>query len=69
MNVIQRSLLSEGGLEKLMVQDGLTGLTSNPATFEQAIVGGTDHASTLQELAAEKGLKPQAVHQWLIIRG
>jgi hypothetical protein len=45
MNAIRRRLRSEGGLEKLMVQDGLTGLTSStPAMFEQAIVGSADHA-------------------------
>ncbi len=48
---IRRSLLTSGALRK-MVEDGdITGLTSNPTIFEQAIGGSTDYDDELHRLA------------------
>ncbi len=50
---IRRQLLTSGKLKK-MVRDGdITGLTSNPTIFEQAIAGSTDYDETIQELARD----------------
>ena len=38
---VDRNFLKSGGLRKLVAEDGLTGVTSNPAIFEKAI-GGSD---------------------------
>ena len=38
---VDRKFLASGGLRKLVAEDGLTGVTSNPAIFEKAI-GGSD---------------------------
>jgi hypothetical protein len=37
IDYISRRLLTGGGLQRLIVEDGLRGLTSNPAIFEKAI--------------------------------
>src|SRR5205085_7247217 len=50
---IRRQLLTSGKLKK-MVQDGdITGLTSNPTIFEQAIAGSTDYDETIETLARD----------------
>jgi transaldolase/glucose-6-phosphate isomerase len=60
LDYIRRSLITSGELKRLVVEDGLRGVTSNPAIFEKAIVGSTDYESVIesQESAAldAKGL-------------
>ena len=41
LDYIRRSLLESGDLQRLIDEDGLRGMTSNPSIFEEAI-GGTD---------------------------
>lgn len=41
LDYIRRDLLENGGLAKLIAEDGLSGLTSNPAIFEKAIAAST----------------------------
>lgn len=49
---IQRSLLTNGGLKKMIDEDGLSGMTSNPAIFEKAIAGSNDYDDVLKSLQA-----------------
>jgi len=39
LDYIERDLLAGGGLEKLVVEDGVRGVTSNPSIFRAAITG------------------------------
>ena len=39
---IRRGLITSGELQSLVDNDGLMGVTSNPAIFEKAITGSTD---------------------------
>jgi transaldolase/glucose-6-phosphate isomerase len=48
---IRRSLITSGELERMIEEDGLRGVTSNPAIFEKAITGSTDYIDAIQELA------------------
>jgi transaldolase/glucose-6-phosphate isomerase len=50
LDYIRRSLLTSGELQRLVTQDGLRGLTSNPSIFEKAIAGSTDYEDILSEL-------------------
>jgi transaldolase len=43
LDFVSRELLKSGGLAKLIVQDGLRGVTSNPSIFEKAIGHGDDY--------------------------
>lgn len=52
LDYIDRPLLDQGGLARLVAEDGVAGVTSNPAIFQKAIAGGTDYAGALDELAA-----------------
>ena len=53
LDYIRRSLLTSGELARLIEEDGLRGVTSNPAIFEKAITGSTDYAETLKALVAQ----------------
>jgi transaldolase len=48
-----RSLVSQGTLKKMIEEDGLRGLTSNPTIFEKAISGSKDYEDALRKLAGE----------------
>ena len=56
LDYIRRNLIVTGELARLIDEDGLRGMTSNPAIFEKAIAGSTDYAQTLDELAKQKDL-------------
>ena len=43
LDYIRRSLIISGELQRLIDEDGLRGVTSNPAIFEKAIAGSTDY--------------------------
>ena len=49
LDFLARRFIAEGGLKKLVEQDGLTGVTSNPSIFEKAIAEGSDYDSSLKE--------------------
>ena len=65
---IRRNLFTSGELKRLIEEDGLRGMTSNPAIFEKAIAGSTDYADLLQSLAAKRGLDATARYEILAIR-
>jgi len=44
LDYIRRSLLTSGERRRLLADDGLMGVTSNPAIFEKAIAGSTDYS-------------------------
>src|SRR5271157_4136332 len=51
LDQMRRSLLTTGELKRLIDNDGLRGLTSNPTIFEKAISGSQDYAEQLTSLA------------------
>lgn len=63
---IRRTLITGGDLERKVREDGLRGVTSNPAIFEKAIAGSQDYDASLQELARE-GKDAQGIYEALVI--
>jgi len=57
LDFIDRKLLAEGGLRKLVEEDGITGVTSNPSIFEKAMGHGDAYDA---ELAAFDKTHPDA---------
>src|SRR5678815_4571258 len=51
LDYIRRSLITSGELHRLIDEDGLRGITSNPAIFEKAIAGPTDYEGQPKEFA------------------
>jgi transaldolase / glucose-6-phosphate isomerase len=68
LDYIRRNLLTSGELKKLIDDDGLRGMTSNPAIFEKAIVGSTDYTDLLGTLAQKQHLDAKARYEVLAIR-
>ncbi|MDQ3831430.1 MAG: transaldolase [Candidatus Tectomicrobia bacterium] len=54
LDYLQRHLITSGELQRLIEDDGLRGITSNPAIFEKAISGSTDYAAALKALSGGK---------------
>ena len=50
---IRRGMITSGQLQTLIDQDGLMGMTSNPAIFEKAIAGSTDYVDAITQAASE----------------
>ena len=50
IDYIGRAFITSGEMQKL-IEAGITGMTSNPAIFEQAIAGSDDYDQELQQLA------------------
>jgi transaldolase len=63
---IRRSWLRDGTLMRLIEEDGLAGLTSNPAIFAKSIAQGTEYRAEAQSLA-RKGLAPGAIYETLAL--
>jgi transaldolase/glucose-6-phosphate isomerase len=68
LDYIRRSLLTSGELQHLIDDDGLRGVTSNPAIFEKAIAGSSDYTELLQSLASRTELDAKGRYELLAIR-
>ncbi|MGB6875750.1 MAG: bifunctional transaldolase/phosoglucose isomerase [Candidatus Acidiferrales bacterium] len=68
LDYIRRSLLTSGELQRLIDEDGLRGMTSNPSIFEKAITGSTDYADFLKSLDSRPELDAKARYEMLAIR-
>jgi transaldolase / glucose-6-phosphate isomerase len=53
LDYIQRNLIRSGELKRLVEEDGIRGVTSNPTIFEKAIAGSTDYDEALRALLAK----------------
>jgi transaldolase / glucose-6-phosphate isomerase len=67
LDYIRRSLITSGELQRLINEDGLRGVTSNPAIFEKAITGSTDYKELLDSADAQK-LDAKALYERLAVR-
>ena len=67
MDYIRRDLLTSGGLKKMIDEDGLRGMTSNPTIFEKAITGSKDYADIIESPEA-KTLDANGVFEKIAIR-
>src|SRR5580658_2032967 len=63
---LDRKLLDSGELQQLIDQDGVKGLTSNPAIFEKAIGEGDAYDDRLKALARQ-GDSPEALFEQLAV--
>src|SRR3954471_2207215 len=67
LDQIQRSLITGGELERLMREDSLGGVTSNPAIFEKAILGSSDYDEQIAE-AAGQGMDAVQIYEEIAIK-
>ncbi len=67
LDQIKRALISTGELQRLVEEDSLRGVTSNPTIFNAAILGSDDYDDQLAELA-RAGRDNREIYQELAIR-
>ncbi len=53
LDYIRRDLIRSGELKRLVEEDGLRGVTSNPTIFDKAMSGSTDYDMALRALLAD----------------
>src|ERR1035441_6634126 len=67
LDYIRRDLLKGGELQRLITEDGLRGMTSNPSIFEKSIAGG-QYQDFLDSLADRTNLDAKGHYELLAIR-
>ncbi|HEY1464252.1 MAG TPA: transaldolase [Terriglobales bacterium] len=68
LDYIRRDLITTGELKRLIDEDGLRGMTSNPTIFEKAISGSNDYSDLLKSLKEKANLDAKARFEALEIR-
>ncbi len=66
LDYIRRQMIDSGELKRLIDEDGLKGVTSNPAIFQKAIAGSTDYDEAIRSLA-QAGKSVEAIYQVLTV--
>ena len=67
LDYIRRTLITSGELRRLIDEDGLRGVTSNPAIFEKAITGSTDYRDILDSPDA-RNMDAKALYEKIAVR-
>jgi transaldolase / glucose-6-phosphate isomerase len=67
LDQIRRGMIESGELARMVEEDSLRGVTSNPAIFEKAILGSPDYDADITE-AAREGLSAREVYRRLAVR-
>ncbi len=63
---IRRKMILSGELKKLIDEDGIRGVTSNPAIFDKAIAGSPDYDDSIRAMALD-GKDIEAIYQTLTV--
>ena len=58
LDFLRRGLITDGGLARLIREDGVTGVTSNPTIFAKAIGGSSDYDEAIHQLAGQGRTNP-----------
>jgi transaldolase/glucose-6-phosphate isomerase len=64
---IRRDMMLNGQLKKMVKEDGLRGMTSNPTIFEKAIAAGAEYDNDLKKFA-KQGLRTYDIFEKLAIK-
>jgi transaldolase / glucose-6-phosphate isomerase len=68
LDYIRRELFTTGKLKQMIADDGLRGMTSNPAIFEKAIADSSLYDDMLRSLASRKDLDATGKFEQIAIR-
>ena len=66
MDFIRRGVISSGELQRLIEEDGVSGVTSNPSIFEKAIAESHDYDETIRALTRQ-GKDSNEIYQLLTV--
>lgn len=69
LDYIRRSFIDDGELRRMVEEDGLRGVTSNPAIFMKAITGSDEYDQHIQELlAGDPHIQTSDLYEALAVR-
>jgi len=68
LDYIRRDLITSGSLKKMIEEDGLRGMTSNPSIFEKAIGDSALYDDMLKSLASKPELNATSRYEQIAIR-
>jgi transaldolase len=68
LDYIRRDLFTTGKLKQMIANDGLRGMTSNPAIFEKAIADSSLYDDILKQLTSRKDLDATGKFEQIAIR-
>jgi len=66
MDFIRREMITSGELQRLIEEDGVSGVTSNPSIFEKAITESHDYDEAIHALTLE-GKTTDEIYQYLTV--
>jgi transaldolase/glucose-6-phosphate isomerase len=67
LDQLRRGMVESGELERMVEEDSLRGVTSNPAIFEKAILGSPDYDEDLARLA-KQGRSAREVYRFMALK-
>ncbi|MBA3810422.1 MAG: bifunctional transaldolase/phosoglucose isomerase [Caulobacteraceae bacterium] len=67
LDYLHRKILEDGELQRLITEDGLKGMTSNPSIFDKAIGEGDAYDAALNALIARRDAQPGDLYEALAI--
>ena len=67
LDFLSRDFLANGGLERLVKEDGLAGVTANPSIFEKAIVDSAAYDADIERAIADGDPSVSAIYERLAI--
>ncbi|MEX2365792.1 MAG: transaldolase, partial [Pseudohongiellaceae bacterium] len=66
LDYIRRDILTDGTLHRLIQNDAVKGVTSNPAIFEQAITSDTLYKKVIEN-GVRLGMEPAAIYEQVVV--
>jgi len=67
LDYLHRGILEDGQLDRLIAEDGLKGVTSNPTIFQKAIAGGGAYDVQIKALLAAKDAEPGELYEQIAV--
>ncbi len=64
---LRRNMILSGELKRLIEEDGIRGVTSNPAIFEKAIAGSPEYQEDINKFA-QQGKSIEEIYQFLTVK-
>ncbi len=66
LDFFDREIMDSGKLEKLISEDGVSGVTSNPSIFEKAISSSPDYDKDIVEMSAKKSSSEKIFYSFAV---
>jgi transaldolase/glucose-6-phosphate isomerase len=67
LDYVRRDLLANGGLKRLIEEDGVVGVTSNPSIFEKAIGGSAEYDEAVKATLSQGDIDATALFEHMAV--